>query len=182
MNVNTSGKLCPICNNENDETAVVCKHCGAWLEENPTRIVAIPETVASPTTAPADHPESFIDMALIPEGGVGIHVAGEFKPYYVHVYKELIFGRTSEATLEAVLDLSEANPANMGVSRRHAMLRRTATGIEVVALANRHGTWLHAERLVPNRPYPSASGSQLRIGQLRLLIMYHPVSGETKKN
>ena len=181
MNVNTSAKLCSVCHNENDETAIVCTHCGAWLEENPTRIVAIPENVAGPSSAPAAHPESFIDMALIPEGGVGIHVAGEFKPYYVHIYKELILGRTSEVTLEAVLDLSDANAANVGVSRRHAMIRRTATGFEVVDLASRNGTWLNAERLAPNRPYPFASGSQLRMGQMRMLIMYHPVSGDPKK-
>jgi FHA domain len=180
--VNTSARICSVCNNENDESAVVCTHCGAWLEENPTRIVAIPENFPSPSPAPVDHPESFIDMALIPEGGVGIHIAGQFKPYYVHIYKELILGRSSEATLEAVLDLSDANAANLGVSRRHAMLRRTANGFEIVDLASRNGTWLNAERLVPNRPYPFASGSQLRMGQLRLLIMYHPVSGDTKKN
>jgi hypothetical protein len=182
MNVNTSAKICSVCNNENDESAAVCTNCGASLEENPTRIVAIPDNFPGQVPSQANLAESFIDVALIPEGGVGIHIAGEFKPYYVHIYKELILGRSSEATLEAVLDLSDANAANLGVSRRHAMLRRTANGFEIVDLASRNGTWLNAERLVPNRPYPFASGSQLRMGQLRLLIMYHPVSGDTKKN
>ena len=173
--MNTSGKLCPICKQENEETASVCIHCGAWLEENVTKIVSIPENLGGQANAAAEHTESFIDAALIPEGGVGIHVAGEFKPFYVQVYKELIIGRPTDATLEAILDLSDLNAANLGVSRRHVMLRRTASGYEVIDLASRNGTWLNAERLVPNRPYPFASGSQLRIGQMRLLIMYRPV-------
>jgi len=180
--VNISGKLCSICNHENEDTASVCSYCGAWLEENPTRIVAIPENIGGPSGAPAVNAESFIDVALIPEDGVGIYVAGELKPYYMYIYKELILGREGEATLEAVLDLSELNAANMGVSRRHAMIRRTESGFEVLDLSSRNGTWLNAERLVPNKPYPFASGSQLRIGQMRLLVMYHPVHKNTKKN
>jgi hypothetical protein len=125
--------------------------------------------------------ESFMDVALIPENGVGIHVAGAPKPYYVHMYKELILGRTADATLEAVLDLSDLNAAEMGVSRRHALIRRTESGFEVVDLGSRNGTWLNAERLVPNKPYPFPSGSHLRIGQMRLLVIYRPVQKDTAK-
>jgi hypothetical protein len=182
MNVNTSGKLCPICQNENEDAASVCSHCGAWLEENPTRIVAIPEYMGGQSNPPVESVESYIDVALIPEEGVGIYVAGEFKPYYVHIYRELIIGRQAEATLEAILDLSDLNAANMGVSRRHAKIRRTESGYEVVDLSSRNGTWLNDQRLVPNKPYPFASGSRLRVGQMRLLVMYHPVHKDTKKS
>ena len=173
--MNTSGKVCPICKSENEATAFICNHCGAWLEENPTQLVAVPENTAGLDVAAVEHLASFIDTALIPEAGVGIHVAGGFKPFYVPFYKELVIGRPSDVTLEAVLDLSELNATKLGVSRRHAMIRRTASGYEVIDLASRNGTWLNAERLIANKPYPFASGSQLRIGQMRLLIMYHPV-------
>lgn len=180
--MNTSGKLCPFCNYENEATASFCEQCGEFLEENPTRIVAVPERIGGQFSAPVEKVEGFIDVALIPEDGVGIYVAGAFKPYYVYIYKELILGRQSEATLEAVLDLSDLNAANMGVSRRHAMIRRTASGFEVIDLSSRNGTWLNAERLVPNKPYPFASGSQLRIGQMRLLIMYRTAPADTQKS
>ena len=182
VNVNTSGRLCPNCNNENEETASICSNCGEWLEENPTRIVTIPENLGGQAGAPARSAESFIDTALIPEDGLGIYVAGSFKPYYVYVYKELILGRSAEATLEAILDLSDLDAAEMGVSRRHAMIRRKESGYEVLDLSSRNGTWLNAERLTPNKPYPLASGSQLRIGKLRLLVMYHPVPKDMKKS
>lgn len=180
--MNTSGKICSICRTENVYNASVCRHCGAWLEENPTNIVAIPENFSGQPNAPVQNVESFIDVALIPEEGVGIYIAGAYKPYYLHIYKELVIGRQAEAPLESVLDLSDLDGFNMGVSRRHAMIRRTASGYEVVDLASRNGTWLNAERLVPNKPYPFASGSQLRIGQLRLLVVYRPLAKDAKKS
>jgi hypothetical protein len=180
--LNTSGKICSICKHENEDTASFCMNCGAWLEENPTTVVAPPEHVGGQSKAPIENVESFIDTALIPEEGIGVYVAGESKPYYVHIYKELVIGRPSEATLEATLDLSDLNAAQMGVSRRHAKIRRTESGFEVIDLSSRNGTWLNADRLMPNKPYPFASGSQLRLGQIRLLVFYHPVPKEAKKS
>lgn len=180
--MSTAGKLCPACKNENEDAASVCSHCGAWLEDNPTRLVALPEDLGGLSSAPIENVESFIDVASIPEDGVGIYVAGAAQPQYVHVYKELIIGRTAEAALEATLDLSSLGAFSMGVSRRHAMIRRTASGFEVLDLSSRNGTWLNAERLVPNKPYALASGSQLRVGEMRLLVMYHTVQGDTEKS
>ena len=174
-------KICPICKNKNVDTASICSSCGAALEGNPTNLVAITEYLDGQSNAQVVDVSTFIDVALIPEGGVGIHIAGAPKPYYVPVYKELIIGRQSEATLEAVLDLSDLDAFNMGISRRHAMIRRTESGFEVLDLSSRNGTWLNAIQLVPNKPYPIASGSQLRLGRMRLFIVYHVVGKDTQK-
>lgn len=171
-----TGKLCPICNNENEDTASVCRHCGTRLEESSTGFVAIPEYSEGLINAPATQMESFIDLEWIPENGIGIQVAGETTPIYVPLRKDLVIGRTTEFTSPAddFLDLSNLNAGTMGVSRRHVMIRRTASGYEVIDLSSRNGSWLNAERLIPDRPYPFPSGSQLRIGNMRLLIMYRP--------
>lgn len=174
--------ICPTCNKANEVDASICRYCGGWLDEEPTRVVAIPDHTSGPSNAPVESVETFIDVASIPEDGLGIYVAGAFKPYYVHVYKELILGRTAEAALEATLDLSELGAFGMGVSRRHAVIRRTASGFEVIDLDSRNGTWLNAERLMPNKPYPFASGSQLRIGQLRLLVVYPPIPNNSQRS
>lgn len=179
--MNTSGKICSICNTENAHTAFVCSNCGATLEENQTTKVAITENIGGQAYAPVENVESFIDVALIPEEGVGIYVAGAVKPYYLHVYKELIIGRPTDAALESILDLTDLDAAAMGVSRRHVMIRRTDSGFEVVDLSSRNGTWLNAERLTPNRSYPFASGSQIRLGRLQLFVIYHTVLKGAKK-
>lgn len=118
---------------------------------------------------------SAIDLRAIPEGGLGIRVAGELKPMYVRVEKELLLGRRTETSQEALLDLTILNAVNLGVSRRHALIKRTAIGFEVTDLSSRNGTWLNTERLIPHKPYPLESGSLLRLGHLQLLIMYQPV-------
>ena len=172
--MNTSGNLCPICKNEIEKDAQVCRHCGAWLEDNPTKLVKRIEHPDAHANASAFEAESYINVNLIPEEGIGIHVAGERKPLYVPIAKEIILGRMMETTTtsEAFLDLAEMHAVTMGVSKRHAMIRRTGSGYEVIDLTSRNGSWLNAERLVPNKPYPLPSGSQLRIGNMRLLIMH----------
>ena len=163
-------KPCPICKTENAPTALSCQNCGALLDGAPTNVIAVPES----SGGPASSLNAFIDEKLIPADGVGIYIAGGTKPYYVSIYKELIIGREADATLESVLDLSDLDTFAMGVSRRHAKIRRVGPGFEVIDLASRNGTWLNAERLSPNKAYPVASGSQLRVGQMRLLIVYKP--------
>lgn len=142
----------------------------------------MPENMNGPVIAPARNVDSFIDVELIPENGIGIHVAGGFEAYYVAINKELILGRQADTTSESALDLSEMGAYGMGVSRRHAMIRRTASGYEVIDLSSGNGTWLNAERLVPNKPYSFPSGSQLRMGQMRLLIVYPTVPNSRTTN
>ena len=182
MDLKVSEKYCPVCKNKNASTASVCSNCGALLEEDLTNIVATTSNTGRQSNVPAEHVESFIDVALIPEGGVGIYIAGSFKPYYMVVDKELIIGRKAEATSESILDLSDLDAFNMGLSRRHAIIRRTESSYEVVDLSSTNGTWLNAERLIPNKPYLFASGSELRIGRMRLFIMYHTVPNDTTRN
>lgn len=175
--MNASVKVCPTCKSENKFEASACYHCGAQLEEVSTQFVARPESFDERSSTLSTQIESFINVELIPKEGIGIHIAGEITPLYIPFSKELVIGRAMEATSasETLLDLSEQNAGTLGVSRRHAKIQRTASGYEVMDLSSRNGSWLNAERLIPNRPYPFASGSQLRIGNMRMLIAYHPI-------
>ena len=67
----------------------------------------------------------------------------------------------------------------MGLSRRHVVIRRTDEGYQLLDLGSVNGTWLEEERLVPHQLYPLPSGSHLRLGRMRLLVLYRPVA-ETK--
>jgi len=173
--------FCPTCKRKNLVTALVCSFCGASLEEFVTNRVAGTDAAVAKAALSADDLAAFIDTALIPEGGVGIYVAGAPKPYYVPVDKELIIGRMLTGTQESVLDLFDLDAFHRGVSRRHVMIRRTKFGFEVMDLASRNGTWLNSEQLIPNKPYPFASGSQLRLGRMQLFILYHVAGKGTQK-
>lgn len=168
-----SEKFCPICKNKNERKAITCGYCGALLDGTRTDRVATTRNTDGLSMAPIKIPESFIDYALIPKNGVAIYAAGASKPSYLHIDKELIIGREEGETSETFLDLSELDSFNMGVSRRHAVIRRVETGYEVIDLSSTNGSWLNNERLVPNNPYKLESGAQLRFGLLQILIIYH---------
>ena len=146
--MDTSVKLCPTCNTENESTASVCWQCGTLLEENATKLISLTQNMGKQSKVSAEDAESFIDSALIPEGGIGIYAAGGFKPFYLKVDKILIIGRKTEETEQDILDLSELGAYNMGVSRHHAVIRRTDSGFEVADLSSRNGTWLKDRKSV----------------------------------
>jgi len=102
-------------------------------------------------------------------------------PYYLSFDKELIIGRQAGTPLEAVLDLSLLNAFDLGLSRRHAMIRRTDSGFDVLDLASRNGTWLNAKQLIPHQPYRLVSGSQLRLGRMQLFIVFHAADNAARK-
>jgi hypothetical protein len=171
-----SEKICPVCHNVNEDTALMCATCGALLEGVPTNLVSGPEQVS-----PVDDKSTYINTALIPPGGVGIHVAGTLMPYYLSIDKELIIGRQPGTPLEAVLDLTVLNAFDLGVSRRHALIGRTDTGFDVSDLGSRNGTWLNAKKLIPHQPYRLVSGSQLRLGRMQLFIVHRAADNAARK-
>jgi hypothetical protein len=116
--------------------------------------------------------------AAIPESGIAVYVEGESNPAYLSAKDEFILGRRVGTTSGPLLDLSPLGGYHMGLSRRHAVIRRTAEGYEVFDLGSVNGTWLNEERLVPHQAYPLPSGSHLRLGRMRLFVLYRPF-GET---
>ena len=173
----TSEKFCPVCHNLNKETAFLCGTCSSELGGKSTNLMLTTEYGSLTADASA-----FIDTTMIPEDGVAIYIAGAPKTYYLSIDTELILGRqVDDATEEAALDLTALSAFNLGVSRRHAIIRRTGHDFEVLDLASRNGTWLNVMRLVPNKPYRFASGSQLRLAQMPLFIMYNVAESVTRK-
>lgn len=126
-------------------------------------------------------PETLVNKSLIPEDGIAVYAAGTLKPYYLHVKKEIIIGRKFEDSTENFLDLSGLDGFNLGLSRRHAMIRRTDSGYEVVDLSSTNGTWMDNERLIPEKSYPLKNGAQLRIGRLKILIIHNSVGEPSGK-
>ena len=167
-------RYCPICKKGNERGAIVCIHCGASLESPRSDLLA---TVTNPTTLEkisAKITDSPVDDSLIPDDGIAIYVAGTSKPVYLWFDKELVFGRKADGLSQGTfLDLSELGGHQAGISRRHAMIRRGEDGYEIVDLSSTNGSWLNDKRLIPHKPVPLASGSQLRFGLLRLLVLHH---------
>lgn len=167
-------KICPVCKHKNELRARVCRNCGTALDEGfpGSTVTAISTEV--PAGSPVLNPGDLVDNELIPVDGIAVYAAGTDKPVYIRFEKDLIFGRKVDETVESLFDLTQLGGFQLGLSRRHAMIRRTKTGYELTDLASTNGTWLNNEPLVPNKPYPLASGSQVRLGRMRLFLFYRP--------
>jgi hypothetical protein len=179
-NLEISEIFCPVCKNKNDRKAVTCKYCGASLKQNRPESMTTTRNTGGLTSVPIKLPDSLINLALIPKDGIAIYAAGASKPAYLRIEKELIIGRKEGESPETFLDLSEMDGFNMGLSRRHAMIRRTESGYEVIDLSSTNGTWMNNKRLLPDKPYKLTNGAQIRFGLLQLLIVF-PTSLKSKK-
>lgn len=176
-------KFCPVCKNKNNRDAVVCIHCGASLDYRHSDSMSTTRNADISDVILEGIKETAIDNALIPDDGVAIYTANTSKPVYLNFDKELVFGRKSEEPFEGdLLDLTSLGGYQMGISRRHAVIRKLERGYELTDLGSTNGSWLNNERLNPFKPYPLASGSQLRFGRMRLLILYHTVSKKKKQS
>ena len=139
------------------------------------------------TNMPAVVPEGIrdwtVDEAAIPRQGIAIYLEGESKPAYMNSRVEFVIGRrvgTTSALSEGFFDLSRLGGYSQGLSRRHAVIRWTEHGYELLDLGSANGTWLNDERLVPQKYYPMTSGSHVRLGSMRLFVLYRPAA-ETKQ-
>jgi len=167
-----SEKFCPICKNKNPRIAIICIHCGAFLDEDPTSSMATVKTEDGQLTPAKESVSSYIDVSLIPDDGICIYVVSAQKPYYLGIDKEITIGRRMEDVPEAFLDLSDVGGYALGVSRLHAVIRRTEAGYELVDLASTNGTWLNNDKLVPDKPYPLINESQIRLGRMQIYVIY----------
>jgi hypothetical protein len=180
--MNALENICPVCQERNELEAIVCGHCGAALEDpfmdpgyrTKTTNVAAPESIRDWST----------DEAAVPKEGIAVYVEGEFNPAYTDFTGEFVIGRRTGTTSNIPEDLFDLSPLGgyaRGISRRHAVIRWTEHGYEILDLGSVNGTWLNEERLVPQKYYPLASGSHLRLGSMRLFVRYHPFATTEQK-
>lgn len=172
------GNFCPVCKRENDAGATKCAYCGASLETehmDPTTFTM--KNVARFHPDEQGKPETAEFPAEIPEGSVAIYVMGETKPIAVTVAQEFILGRRVIEGTDEIVDLTSFGGLEKGVSRKHALVRKTEEAYEIVDLYSTNGTWVNEQRLLPNKIYPLDSGVKIRLGQLLLFILYGFVSG-----
>lgn len=179
--MNVSEKLCPVCKNKNEFAASVCVHCGAALGDPLLDTGIQTETTDMPALDPERIKDWPIDEAAVPDSGIAVYVEGGFNPAYIDTGGEFVIGRKVGTSSEAFFDLSPLGGYHRGLSRRHAVIRRTEQGYEVLDLGSLNGTWLNDDRLVPRQSYPLASGSHLRLGRMRLFVLYRPFAENKQK-
>jgi FOG: FHA domain len=177
-----SENICPVCKTSNKLEAIVCGHCGAILADplidsglktRTTDMQAVTQEMIR------EWSEQQAREVTVPDSGVAFYVDGHSMPAYIDPNGEFVLGRKVGTTSESLLDLAPFGGYSLGLSRRHVVIRRTQDGYELLDLGSVNGTWLDEERLVPHKSYPLPSGSHLRLGRMRLVVLYRPFA-ETK--
>jgi hypothetical protein len=169
-----SVKFCLVCKNRNDQDAIVCVHCGTSLESFDSES-STTQTTDVQVTISGEPPAWLYDESAVPAGSIAIYVEGASKPIFSSSNDEFVIGRKVDIFTEGLLDLSGLGGYHLGLSRRHARIRRAGSGYEVTDLSSSNGTWLNDERLTPNQPYSLPNGSQLRLARMRLFVVFHPL-------
>jgi hypothetical protein len=175
--MNTSENICPVCKTKNELEAIVCSHCGAALDDPMVDSGHKTKT----TDMQAVTPEMIRDWSLkeaeelvVPDSGIAFYVDGHSMPAYIDSEGEFVLGRKAGTTSANLLDLAPFGGYSLGLSRQHVLIRRTVEGYEVLDLGSVNGTWLEEERLVPHKSYPLPSNSHLRLGRMRIFVLYRP--------
>ena len=88
-------------------------------------------------------------------------------PIRLDIDGELTLGRIDATeSNEPVYDLTPFGAPDLGVSRKHAVLRWQGTQLMIFDLGGSNGTILNGIRLLPNIGYVLSEGSQLYLGHL----------------
>ncbi|MBN1287727.1 MAG: FHA domain-containing protein [Anaerolineae bacterium] len=108
--------------------------------------------------------------AAIPAGFIELFINGETEPLRLELEDQLLLGRFTERfrDVKGYLDLTAH--FERGISRRHAVIRRTAAGAVLVDLGSSNGTCLNDNPLTPNKSYPLKNGDRITLGDLVIYV------------
>jgi signal transduction histidine kinase len=84
------------------------------------------------------------------------------------IYGDVVFGRRVDAP--DLIDLEDYDAVALGVSRRHAQLRRTEGKLFIVDLESTNGTRRNGHSIGVNTPYPVMNGDILSFGALQVAV------------
>lgn len=169
-------KLCPNCHKPNVAGALACVYCGAFFNVGTTRTVSLPEGLVG--VSRLEHVEHLMRMH---RHSLVMFPAHAEKPIIVDDSQhEIVIGRHAEVGAKPSVDLEDYGAAKLGLSRRHACIRRSTSGCTIEDMESKNGTWLNGARLEPNVAHVLRSGDEVRLGHL-IIHVYFEMPGLVSK-
>jgi hypothetical protein len=179
---------CPNCGHHNRAGVVFCENCGASL------IGKLPlDTKSLEASSEEEKARIGVDASVLMDvrlqgtnvfdenASIRLEIEGSPEPILFKPKPENILGRRDPATgAMPDVDLTPFAGYRMGVSRRHAAIRRgDDRSLDLWDLGSSNGTFLNGERLSAHRPYRLHDGDELRLGQMVLRLRFEPVGEAT---
>ena len=163
---------CPNCGREHDDTVKICDFCGEALSLESTTTHVFGDT---------DYEEGRPQWGTARFNPRNRLIVSERDSKDQHIFyfdeiEEITVGRIDPDTGEAPdIDLSPYQASDKGVSRRHVMITRRDTALNIVDIGTPNGTYLNGQRLVANQPRVLRDGDEVRLGHLVLRITFDRV-------
>jgi hypothetical protein len=167
-------KFCPACHLLNDMAATECEHCGVPFEGGVSSAESTTTHVGGDTSYLTPETQAALENMErdVPENGLALFLANHDQPFDVRTDDDFILGRKMGEPLGTVVDLTPFNAFSMGISRQHARIQRVENGYQITDLNSTNGTWLNEGRLPPDQPVPLPNAAQIRLGRMRLYVIY----------
>jgi hypothetical protein len=168
-----SQKFCPSCKLINRVDAIICEHCGNPFDSPSDKFSTTKGVEGETKLFHTDLLEKIEKLTKeSPPEGIAIYLLDQANPIETRLDDEFIIGRLTGEKEDKVVDLSPYNANDLGVSRRHLMVRRAGKGYNVVDLFSTNGTWVNELTLLPQHPFAVKSGSQIRLGKMRIFLAF----------
>jgi pSer/pThr/pTyr-binding forkhead associated (FHA) protein len=166
-------KFCPCCHLINRQEETICQHCGQPLESASGEYLTTAKVQQETRFFPKGLEEKLEKLSSeAPAKGIAIYLLNQTDPIEVRMDDEFIIGRSTGEKEEGLVDLSPFRACDLGVSRRHLLVRRAVAGYSVIDLFSTNGTWVNELSLLPQHPFTVKSGSQIRLGKMRIFIAF----------
>lgn len=102
-----------------------------------------------------------------------VEVQGSDTPILLLPKQEMVVGRLDPATGEIPeIDLSPYAAYQMGISRRHAIIRWEDEQLHLIDLGSRNGTYVNGKKAQPHQPFKLRDGDEMRLGKMALKLFF----------
>ncbi len=156
---------CPHCGAKTDPQDAECARCGS------------PVTPAAQTTQLTRRPfalplDSYGSGVFGPDASAILQVLPSGTCISLDVQHPIALGRGESKERQHLIDLSDFNALEHGVSRLHCRLQRHDGHLVVLDLGSANGTYINGEPLIPHHAHILHHGDKLILGTLHMLVSF----------
>lgn len=171
---------CPTCGYDNLPGTLLCVRCYSLIEPpDGDTSTTIPQTgvLKTQTTLQLSSSSGNARQHIVEQldkESVALFINDDEYPIIVAINNQAVLGRyTPNNTMQPLIDLTNHNALENGVSRMHVILRRTNMGLIVEDMASSNGTSLNDLRLAPYAPAVIRPGDRLRLGKMDIELYFN---------
>jgi hypothetical protein len=164
--------VCPNCHHKEMVGALFCSECGAQLVDSSSLTTQSMQTDSIGAIPPGVDPNFRPTPPPALDVWISLHLleSGQILP--LSDRNEFTLGRISDGQpIMPDVDLSPYQAYANGVSRLHAVLKRSGKRISVMDLGSANGTYLNGKRLSPHVETVIQHGDVIALGKLKIQVL-----------